>query len=53
MMGHELIFIMQGGGGGMWGTLNVWPWGKNGPILQQPQYWGGNECLVINDWTTQ
>jgi hypothetical protein len=52
-MDHELIFIICKGGGGMRGTLNVWPWGKNGPVLQQPQDWGGNECLVIGDWTTQ
>jgi hypothetical protein len=23
---------------------------KNGPILQQPQVWGGNECLLIGNW---
>jgi hypothetical protein len=31
-MGHELIFIMQGGN--MRGTFNVWSLEKNGPILQ-------------------
>jgi hypothetical protein len=30
-MGHEFIFIMQGGN--MTGTFNVWSLEKNGPIL--------------------
>jgi hypothetical protein len=34
----------------MKGTFNVWSWEKIGPILQQPQVWGGNECLVIGNW---
>ncbi len=50
MIGRELIFIMQRGN--MKGTFNVWSWEKNGPILQQPQVWGGNECLVIGNWIT-
>jgi hypothetical protein len=29
-MGHELIFIMQRGGGDIRGTFNVWSWEKNG-----------------------
>jgi hypothetical protein len=32
VMGHELIFIMQGGN--MRGNFNVWSLEKNGPILQ-------------------
>jgi hypothetical protein len=32
-MGHELIFIMQGGRGNMKGTFNVWSSEKSGPIL--------------------
>jgi len=47
-MGHELIFIMQGGGN-MKGTFNVWSWEKNDPILHQPQVWNGNECFVIGN----
>ncbi len=31
-MGHELIYIMQGGGWNMKGTFNVCSWEKNGPI---------------------
>jgi hypothetical protein len=49
-MGHELIFIMQGGGN-MMGIFNVWSWEKNGPILRQPQVWNMNECLAINNWS--
>ncbi len=48
-MGHELIFIMQGGEHE--GTFNVWSWEKNDPILHQPQVWSGNECLVIGNWS--
>jgi hypothetical protein len=48
-MGHDLIFIMQGGG--TWGVLLMFGHeNKNGPILQQPQVWGGNECLLIGNW---
>jgi len=31
--------------------FSVWLWEKNGPILQGPQVWGGNESLVIGNWT--
>ncbi len=48
-MGHDLIFVMQGG---EHEGFNVWLWEKNGPILQEPQVWGGNECLVIGNWIT-
>jgi len=37
----------------MMGTLNVWLWEKNGPILHWPQVCGGNQCLVIGNWIAQ
>jgi len=35
--------------GGTWDTFNVWLCEENGPILQGPQVWSGNECLVIGN----
>ncbi len=46
--GDELNFIMQRGN--ELGTFSVWLWGKNEPILQGPQVWGGNVSLLMGNW---
>jgi hypothetical protein len=48
MMGHEMIFVMQGGAHE--GYFKCLVMRKNCSILYWPQVWGGNQCLVIGNW---
>ncbi len=50
VMGYGLIFIMQGG---TWEFFSCLVMEKNGSIFQGLQVWGGNECLMIGNWTKQ
>jgi len=49
-MGHGLISLCKGG---TWGFLLMFGYGKKWFNFKGPQICGGNECLVIGNWTEE